>query len=452
VPTLGNKVGKVKSSNFLGEPNDGKIRTDTQILHVSLEHALNENWKLRLAGQYLHGDLDGAATEFIGSANVNTGTINRYWRLRDDFNAQDMAVHAELLGKFELLGWQHQVLAGVEYENYHNRYRILYSDPANLYPINIHNPIYDQPKPPLTGRQTYDREYTKNHAINLADQIEFNDKWQALLGVRIEHFEQTIVGDAIGPVAGGSVPSSSKRSQNKDVVVPRAGVVYKWLPEVSLFASVGSSFKPNGSDGEGGMLKPEKGLGYESGAKFDLFDSRLGATLAAFYIEKENVSQQDPSDPMRIRRVAAGKVRSQGVDLQFSGQLAENLRVIGAYAFIDAEISKDNRPGYKGARLDNSPRHSGSLMTVYQLAQGTDVGAAVTRVGERLTSAGGNPVKMPAYTTLDLLGHWQATEQLNLGLNLNNLLNKKYAERSFGSSSYLPGEPRNLNLSATFSF
>jgi len=449
VPAVNGKTGAVKISNFLGEPNDGKIRTDSQILHISFEHSLNENWKLRLAGQYLHGDLDGAATE-SGAPNSATGILNRYWRLRDGFNAQDIATHAELHGTFELAGWHHQLLAGLEYENYHNRYHIRYSDPTNNYPINIYNPIYGQPKPALTGRQSYDRDYTENYAINLADQIEFNEKWHGLFGVRIERFEQTIRGTATPPAASTAPITSSKRSQDKDVVVPRAGVVYKWTPQISSFASVGSSFKPNGSDGDGGMLKPEKGLGYESGLKLDLLDSRLGATVAAFYIEKENVSMTDPADINK--NIAAGKVRSQGVDLQFAGQLTDNLRIIGAYAFVDTKVLK-GAPAQKGAKLGNTPSHNASLMSVYQFNEGYSVGAALNHVGERhaVTQRKG-ALKLPSYTTVDVLGHWQATNNLNLGLNLNNLFNRKYYERGWSNTWHLPGEPRNLNLTATLNF
>ncbi|MFO5736588.1 TonB-dependent receptor domain-containing protein, partial [Klebsiella pneumoniae] len=56
-----------------------------------------------------------------------------------------------------------------------------------------------------------------------------------------------------------------------------------------------------------------------------------------------------------------GEARSQGFDLQFSGQLTEQLRLIGAYAYIDAEVTKDENIA-RGSRLLNVPMHSGSLL------------------------------------------------------------------------------------------
>ena len=46
----------------------------------------------------------------------------------------------------------------------------------------------------------------------------------------------------------------------------------------------------------------------------------------------------DPSNPGYQQ--TAGEARSQGFDLQFSGQLTEQLRLIGAYAYIDAEVTR----------------------------------------------------------------------------------------------------------------
>ena len=47
------------------------------------------------------------------------------------------------------------------------------------------------------------------------------------------------------------------------------------------------------------------------------------------------------------------------------------------------------------------------------------------------------------------LARWQATKDLNLGLNLNNLFDRKYYERSFNNVWVMPGDPRNLSVSLT---
>ncbi|PTT82697.1 TonB-dependent siderophore receptor, partial [Pseudomonas sp. HMWF010] len=140
-----------------------------------------------------------------------------------------------------------------------------------------------------------------------------------------------------------------------------------------------------------------------------------------------------------------------GLDMQFSGQLSDAVRIIGAYAFIDAEVTEDNSLPV-GSQLLGVARHSGSLMTVYQFQEGglrgSDIGAAFHYVGDRSGQAGSD-FELPAYNTVDLLARYQASEDLSVGLNLNNLFDREYYERAFNSAWVMPGDPRNLSLSLT---
>ena len=151
----------------------------------------------------------------------------------------------------------------------------------------------------------------------------------------------------------------------------------------------------------------------------------------------------DPSNPGYQQ--TAGEARSQGFDLQFSGQLTEQLRLIGAYAYIDAEVTKDENIA-RGSRLLNVPKHSGSLMGVYEFREGwlhdADAGAAVNYVGERAGDSSDSGFELPAYTTVDLLAHYPLASNATLGVNVNNLFDRRYYERSYNNVCR-PGEPRN---------
>jgi iron complex outermembrane receptor protein len=58
-----NKWSGVSRSTFLGEPNDGNIDNHNNLLQATLEHHLNDSWKLRLASHYKEGKLWGDASE-----------------------------------------------------------------------------------------------------------------------------------------------------------------------------------------------------------------------------------------------------------------------------------------------------------------------------------------------------------------------------------------------------
>lgn len=434
IPAVNGKMGAVKRSTFLGEPNDGKIRNDNQLLQVSLEHYLNDAWKLRLASHYSQGTLDGNSSE---PSRLIGDQVTRFYRERS-FEWNDSITQAELHGQFELAGWQHQVLLGLEYENYRNSQKYPQSVTGLGYGQDIYKPIYGQPKPSIVNPNDF-HEHTESYALNLQDQISFNERWSGLLGVRLERFEQTALNRS----------TRVSNEQSKDVAIPRAGVLYQLTPEVGVFANASMSFKPNAIGAQGQVFRPEKGLGYETGLKLDLLDSRIGATVALFHIDKENVLTADPNNPGDS--IAAGKARSQGLDLQITGQLSEAVRVIGAYAYIDAEVTRDNSIP-EGSDLLGIARNSASLMSVYQFQsgalQGSELGAAITYVGDR-SGQTGSDFELPAYTTVDLLARWQASKDLSLGLNLNNLFDRKYYERSFNNVWVMPGDPRNLSVSLT---
>ncbi|CNJ02739.1 Hydroxamate-type ferrisiderophore receptor [Yersinia aldovae ATCC 35236] len=67
----------------------------------------------------------------------------------------------------------------------------------------------------------------------------------------------------------------------------------------------------------------------------------------------------------------AGRVRSQGVEVDVSGQLTGNLSAIATYAYIDARVSED--PENKANQMANVARNRASLFDsdawLYRLAE-----------------------------------------------------------------------------------
>jgi len=430
----------ISRSTFLGEPNDGDIDNHNNRLQATLEHHLNDAWKLRLASHYKQGSLWGDASE-SRALNADGHTVNRRYRERST-GWHDSITQLELRGLFDIGSWQHELLVGTEYEDYRKKERVT-AIAGSPYAIDIYRPVYGQPKPNGARSGTDFFEQTKSHALNLQDQIILTDRLRGMLGARFEHFEQSI---------DDFTRNHAKSQQTHDAFTQRAGLLYQLTPQVGVFANASTSFKPNsGLDANNKSFKPEEGVGYEVGIKSELFDDRLSATLAAFHIEKENVLTLDPATNLNR---AVGKARSQGFDLQLTGQVTDAVRVIGAFAYIDAEVTKGDKAIPAGSRILGVAKRSGSLLGVYEFQdgalRGSDLGAAFTYVGDRSGEAGTN-FELPAYHTVDLLAHYKATENVTVGLNLNNLFDEKYYERSYSNYWINPGEPRNLTVSLTLS-
>ena len=432
-----NRLGSVSRSTFLGEPSDGDIENDNNLIQASLEHALNDTWQLRLASHFKEGQLAGDASENQALA-ADGRTLTRRFRERET-TWHDSITQLELRGELQFGGLQHQLLIGSEYENYRKNERVTEIQPRSN--IDIYDPVYGRPRPTGARSGSDAHEQVQSHALNLQDQIVFSERLRGVLGMRFERFDQSIDNRVNG----------DRSTQQHDALTQRAGLLYQLTPSVGLFANASTSFKPNnGLDRSDRSFDPEQGIGYEAGIKFDLLDDRLSATLAAFHLTKENVLTADPLDASF--QTAAGEARSRGFDLQLSGKLSDALRVIGAFAFIDAEVTKGDDALPAGSRLLGVARQSGSLLGVYEFQdgwrRGSDLGAAVTYVGDR-SGQTGSDFSLPAYHTVDLLAHYALSPRIKLGAHLNNLFDEKYYERSYSNLWVMPGEPRNLSFNLT---
>lgn len=431
VVASGNRPGVVPRGRFLGEPGVGDIHNTSGLGQFRFDHRISNDWTLRGGVQYFGGTLEGSAVE-PSSLLANGRTLRRELRYRD-FNWSDVDAQLNLVGHFTTGPFSHTLLAGIEYEHYTNREVLNRSNPSvSPFAIDIRSPVYGQALPALTRRSsTLERSDTV--AGYVQDQVAITDRLKILAGVRVEHFDQSFT----QRVTGVSSP------QTQTAATPRVGLIYDLTPEVSTYASYARSFRPNrGGDINGQAFAPEEGEAYEVGAKFDLLQGRLSATAALFHITRENVLTANPADT--AFSIAAGEVRSRGFDLTLAGNITPGWRVIGGYAYIDAAVTRDNtiRPG---SRLLNVPKHAGSLLNVYEFQdgrfRGLGLGAGVNVVGSRAGDTTGSGFRLPYYATVDLLAYYKVNDRVRLNLNVNNVFDKGYYERSFSNVWIAPGAP-----------
>ena len=431
VVAFGSRPGAVPRERFLGEPGIGDITNTSGLGQFRFDHRISNDWSLRGGVQYFGGSLEGLSVE-PSLLLANGRTLRREFRDRH-FSWSDVDAQINLVGNFATGPLRHTLLAGLEYEHYTNREKLDRSNPAaSPFAIDILNPVYGGARPALT-RRSNTRERTDTIAGYVQDQIAVTDQLKLLAGLRVEHFDQDFTQRATGV--------SSPQAQT--AVTPRLGLIYDLTPEVSAYASYGRSFRPNrGGDINGRAFSPEEGEAYEIGTKLDLFNRRLSATAALFHITRENVLTANPADT--VFNIAAGEVRSRGFDLTLSGNLTPAWRVIGGYAFVEADVTRDSVLR-RGASLVNIPKHAGSLLNVYEFQEGglrgLGLGAGVNVVGSRAGSSTGSEFRLPFYATLDLLAYYKVSDRVRLNLNVSNVFDRTYYERSFSNVWVTPGAP-----------
>ena len=438
------QVGSASRDSFFGEKDVGKLHNDNNMAQLRFDHLLNDDWTLGGGVQWLDGSLKGNAVEANGIA-ADGRTLGRNFNYRK-LEWTDQDVQLNLTGRFDTAGVQHTLLTGIEYEDYDYQSIIQRSSgAAGAYPIDLFDPVYGQPRPALTRTPTHDQENLKTYAAFVQDQVALTDKLKVLAGARFERFEHDYE---------TYVPGGRSWQVSDNAVTPRMGVSYDLTETFAIYADTARSFKPNtGASRLGGGFAPEKGKSYEMGIKWEALDQQLSVDAAIYQIEKRNVLTTDPVDS--TFSVAAGEVRSRGFDVNVAGNLSPEWRVIGGYAYVDAEVTKDNVLR-SGTRLLNIPKNSFSLLNMYEfqdgILKGLGLGGGLKYVDERAGQTANTGFSMGSYTVVDLLSFYKVNDKVRLNLDLKNLFDREYEEGAFGNVYAYPGAPRTLQLGIAYTF
>ncbi|MFF9551635.1 TonB-dependent siderophore receptor [Methylobacterium fujisawaense] len=413
-------------SRYNGSANFGLLK---------VEHDLNANITLREVLNAQWGGFDLLATRAIGLTNRNTQVTRRETAVYSTYAAVDS--QTEMVAKFDLLGFRHTVLTGVEYTN---GYRRAYQTQSTNFPsVSFLNPV---PGSPIVGLQFQSDLKQKNALTGLyvQDQIDLGLGLQMLVGVRYDtgtqyYFSRVPTSRTIPP------------EQQLSGTSPRVGLIYRPVEPLTLYASYATSFKPQTDNVYNAVNpRPETGELYEVGSRLDL-NPDLTLSTAAFRIIRNNVSAADPVNTGFS--VITGQQRSQGVEADLAGQVLPGWKVIGGISVLDARITKDTTFAV-GNRLVGAPAFSGSIWSTYQFQEGFllgwNVGAGITYVGRRAGDLN-NSYSVGGYARLDAAVFYDFSEHARFSINARNLTDRRYIEQPFNQFNNLPGAP--LSVLAT---
>ena len=145
-----------------------------------------------------------------------------------------------------------------------------------------------------------------------------------------------------------------------------------------IYATISQGYKSGGFNAEASTnalavtpYDPEVAVNYELGTKTEWFDRRLRFNASVFHIDYDDIQVErfQPSGTVIIDN--AGKATIDGVELESTVLVTENLTLMGSYSYLDSvydeyfadELSGDD---YSGNRLSNSPKWTATLAAVYE--------------------------------------------------------------------------------------
>ena len=448
VPLAGHadQPAPVDFDNFYGLTDRDYEETVTGIATAAVEHDLSDSLSLRSLVRYGQSDRDSIITA-PRFATTDSTVLNRQLQSRDMADGI-LAWQTDLRATLHTGAVEHELVTGVELarETSENFSRTGPAAPTT----DLFNP---NPGDPYTGPITRTGARTEGTAdtaaLYAADTIKLNERWQINAGVRWDRFDMGYESVAVD----GAV---TELEREDDPLSWRAGVVYKPLPNGSVYAAYATSFNV-AAEGNTGLsltaatiaLAPEESRGFEVGTKWDLLGSRLSVNSAVFRTEKTNARTPgiNPGDPATV---LDGVQRVDGFELGLTGSITPAWYAFFGYTYMDSEILESNNAAEVGHEFGNTPDHSLSLWTTYRFRAGFELGGGTRYVGDRFNGNTGARVA-PGYWLYDAMASYDLTERLTLRLNATNLADEDYIDR-VGGGHFIPGAGRSVALTTAVKF
>lgn len=289
---FGDGVAPIPISRFLGDPTR-KMETNHGKATITLLHEFNDLFSWRTAFRSAVSRTRYSSREswfFIG--DENDGILNVAQFVIPTIT-QSHYLQNELHGKFSTGPILHRTIVGVELGREVDVASVSgdfggdTSDPGVIpfsY-INIFNPA-DRVflnTPLLKSSSTK----TVNNILGayFGDHVTIFENLHVHGGGRFDYFKQHLTNRPTD-----FDPAQTEDSQTKVAFSPSVGVTYQpWKP-MALFANYTESFAPQTGGTRsfaGTLFEPERGKAYEGGVKFQFFENRLRAKVAAFHIKKK---------------------------------------------------------------------------------------------------------------------------------------------------------------------
>lgn len=481
----------VDRSNFYGSPDDYE-NVRANLFTATFEHDLSASTTLRNTSRYgrysLRRVITGvntlgnlftgtAAQAAAGTAVLNpdssTWTLSRSHQRRDEVN-ELMTNQTNLRTAFATGGIDHTMSVGAEF--IYERHSLFPSaavagtqDTANLY-----NPSTADNFTTLWRTGANSAGQTLTGAVYVFDNLELTDQWSVNVGVRFDRYrvESTVVPAPVTPPATPGVSTYFQGDGN--LFTGKVGVVFKPVENGSIYAAFANSEQPPGGQPQAAGTNPNFSLGggaatnnpnvdpqearnIEIGTKWELFDSRLSVSAAAFDTRNKN-DVIGAQDLITGEFPQTGERKVRGIELGVAGSITSNWLVSAGLASMKTEVVEGTAAN-TGAQLQFSPKLTFTSWTTYTLPIGLRIGGGARYVDSSFRNGNANQATQanvavsPDYWVLDAMAAYDVNDRIGLQLNVQNLTDEFYfASLNNGGSRFTLGAPRTFLLSGTVKF
>ncbi|WGK88448.1 TonB-dependent siderophore receptor [Pseudomonas migulae] len=435
---------------------------DVTTLYTDLEHRFNDDWAFKV-GAVRMTETNKAKNQRVQSSGngINAdGSGVQYADFVTDMDSTKVALDMNLNGKFEALSMQQEIMVGGNYSKYtsDDKFARTFNNSADtIFDIDHNRPeiSYEGLLNSPGGRGTPSKYDIRQKGLYGSWRVKPIDPLTLVLGSRVSWYDYSYQAWRQDATSITADPESTSNENGE--VTPFAGIVYDLSREWAVYASYTDVFTPQTERStSGSVIKPIIGTNYELGLKGELMEGRVNTSLALFRYDQENRATLDMDGGQNCDgwycSKASGKVRSQGLDAEISGEVLDGLQLFAGYTYNTTKYLKD--PDNEGKVFSWwTPKHMLRVWGNYQL--GGDWSRVSTGLGfttQSHTLGYDHVVNVPGYTVWNARVGYQLSSEIELAMNANNLFDKTYYTAAYnqinGNNNY--GEPRNVMFSVKY--
>ena len=443
----GSNVGLPRSTFTGALWNRDNLKQTT--VYADLNHRFNADWKLKVSALHMSETNNSTHQRMHGAVAVD-GSGMTYADWITHFDSNKVGIDAFVNGRFDAMGLRHEVTLGADYSKYKSddMYARNFTSGGNLFNID-----HNRPKPTVDsllaggGRQAFSSYDVQQKGIYASWRAQLSEPLTAIVGARASWYDL---------LYKGSLFDTREVMRASGEIIPYVGLVYALSPRWSAYGSYTSVFEPQSArTAAGKVLDPIIGSNYELGIKGELMDKRVNTSIAVFRYDHKNRGVNDIASGYACDgwfcSTASGKVRSQGLEAEVSGEVLRDLQLVAGYTFNTTKFLRD--PDNQGKVFSTwTPKHMLRVWASYRLPG--DWSRLTTSAGfttQSHTLGYDRSFDIAGFTTWNMRVAYQVTPEVNIAMNLNNIADKRYIVPGYtGYTGANYGDPRNIMLTLKY--
>lgn len=449
---------------FVGQPNFNTGLLENKEIGYVFDHKFAPGWLVHSAFRAYETT---AKYDAVGASTAATPAsflaVSVFPYLRDQ-SSQGLLADNHVEGQFSTLDVQHNVVLGVDFQNYYRRDRRTY---PNGYPlaaanrlIDLYNPVYNLAISFPLRTNFSARASQQQTGAYFQDQM----KWNGFIltgSVRNDWVDQTIRSTFNFPnLPLPTLNRTTVDQQTFSALSYRAALGYEFDVGVVPYVSYSTSFNPQiaGQRADGSALSPREATQIEGGVKWQPLGSNALYSASYFEITQTNIALADPRNPGFF--IQTGEAVSKGFELEAKTNLFEGFNLVAGFTHLETKVTKNaSNPALIGNRLANVPDNTLSLFADYAFPLGSPfggfrAGAGVRYVGSRTDAT--NADFIPSYALVDASLSYDlarldpAWKGAMLSVNATNLFDQRYFNAGFYPGYVFEGYRRSVYGTLTY--